>query len=143
MSPLDSPPAESAAQKRWGDALNAGFVVLPVVLLRHQKDLRLSDGELVVLLNVVASWWYSGKLPFPSTQTIATRMGVTPRTVQRHLISLEKKGLLKHLPRSHVPETDVLVVRYDPSGLVELLKTFGAQFAPRQAKARAKEGVPA
>ena len=90
MAPLDSPAQHQPVQSRWGWAWTLDFVVVPVLLLRHQKDLGLDDGAMVTLLNVIASWWYEGKLPFPGTHTIAQRMGVSERTVQRHLTKLEK-----------------------------------------------------
>ena len=116
---------------RWGDALNAGFVAVPVLLLLHQKKLGISTGELTVLLNILAAWWAEKNLPFPSSQTMAQRMGVTVRTVQRHLAELEEKGLIKRLREGAGMGTDVVVMKYDPSGLVTQLKALAKQSHPR------------
>ena len=39
-------------------------------------------------------WWYRDQMPFPRPTTIARRMGVTVRTVQRALLGLQALGLL-------------------------------------------------
>jgi predicted transcriptional regulator len=133
MSPLDSPNQHTPLQERWGEALDAGFLVVPVTLLRHQKALRLTDGAMVVLLNILAAWWYESRLPFPSTKTIADRMGVTTRSVQRHLASLEKRGLIRRLRNQAGSDgLNVLVTRYDPAGLVERLKGLTSETYPKR-----------
>lgn len=81
-------------QKKWGDGLGGGFLLIPTLLLKRQKELLLDNTELVVLLNLLAAWWDAGKRPYPRPTTIAKRMGVTARTVQRSLEKLEKKGLI-------------------------------------------------
>lgn len=134
MQALDSTLPAEPIQERWGEALNAGFVVIPVALLRHQQELGLDAGDVVVLLNILGAWWYRDRLPFPSTSTIATRMGVTMRTVQRHLTRLEELGLIKRL-RNQIGrgrDGDALVTKYDPDGLVQRLKYLGKEMHPRR-----------
>ena len=135
MSLLDSSNLHTPLQERWGEALEPGFMVIPVTLLRHQQALRLSDGAMVVLLNILAAWWYQGRLPFPSTKTIADRMGVTTRSVQRHLSDLEKRGLIQRLRNQAGSDgLNVLVTRYDPTGLVERLKGLVSETYPKSKK---------
>lgn len=93
----DGPPdltIGSAVYAKYGEASIAGFQAVPDLLLKHQGALRLSPTDLVVLLNVLMHWWYPTKKPFPRSSTIAKRMGLTPRTVQRSLQQLEELGLL-------------------------------------------------
>ena len=137
MSPLDSPNLHAPIQERWGGALEPGFLVIPVTLLRHQQALGLSDGAMVVLLNILAAWWFQGRLPFPSTKTIADRMGVTMRSVQRHLDKLEKLGLIRRLRNQPGSAgLDVLVTRYDPAGLVDRLKGLASETYPKRKAGR-------
>lgn len=86
----------AALKQKWQGAIreNAGFVAVPVVLLRAQKKLNISATELNVLLNLMSYWWGSQTAVFPRTSIIAKRMGVTDRTVQRCLDSLVKKKLI-------------------------------------------------
>lgn len=145
MDPLDTTPhAAGPIDERWGAGINAGWVAVPVLLLRHQKELGITDGAMVVLLNILAAWWYEERLPFPSPHTIAARMGMSVRTVQRHLKTLERKGLLQRL-RDH-PDTeitDVMVTKYSPAGLVAKLKKLGEDLHPRRRTGRQPDEVRA
>ena len=131
MPSVNSPAPSQPIQDRWGNALNAGFMVIPVLLLRHQKALGLDDGAMVALLNILASWWYEGALPFPAPHTIAERMGVSARTVQRHLVKLEAAGLLRRVPGVEFDEESRTPTRYDPAGLVAKMKQLGLAYRPR------------
>lgn len=81
-------------QERWGDAVAVGFVPVPNGLLQLQAKLALSANDVIVILNIVMHWWRKDSLPFPRSTTIARRSGLSLRTVQRSLTSLEKRGLL-------------------------------------------------
>lgn len=112
-------------QEKWGDAIADGFVVLPSALLRYQNKLGIDASELVVLANLLMSWWAPGDMPFPRTATIANRMDVTPRTVQRLLKQLEEKGYVRAVrERSRRPDQPVRT-KYDLSGIVAELKRLG------------------
>jgi hypothetical protein len=60
-----------AAHEKWGDALNAGFQLVPDVLLKHQSRLGLNPVDLVRLLDVLMHWWFAEQLPFPKTSLIS------------------------------------------------------------------------
>lgn len=104
--------------EKYGDVANAGFQAVPDILLKNQVKLGLSQTDLVVLLNVLMHWWYVDQKPFPRATTIAKRIGVTPRTVQRSFLSLEKLGLLNR--REDESGRAIL----DPQPLVERLHEF-------------------
>ena len=82
----------STVRGRWGGAAEAGFVAIPSILLKHQGRLGLSDQELVTLLHVISYWWLYDNQPFPSSNTLAKRMGKNERSVQRSIRSLRKKN---------------------------------------------------
>ena len=79
---------------KYGEAAVAGFQAVPNLLLKHQAGLDLSPTNLVVLLNVLMHWWYPEQKPFPRSMTIAKRMGLSSRAVQRSLQHLQRLGLL-------------------------------------------------
>ncbi|WP_434056202.1 helix-turn-helix domain-containing protein [Roseibium sp.] len=87
--------APQRATTKWKEAGEAGFQVLPDLLLKKQSELGLSATDLVVLINVTMHWWYREQRPFPRTTTIASRMGVDNRTVQRSMKKLTQLGLMK------------------------------------------------
>lgn len=112
---------------KWGEALDSGFVVIPNALLRHQHKLGLNDGEIVVLLNLLMSWWGLSELPHIQTTTIANRMHVTRRTIQRHIESLELKNFIRRIWAKR-GANERAGATYDLSGTVAILKEYG-QFA--------------
>ena len=84
--------------EKWGEAAKAGFLMVPDVLLKNQAALGLNPTEMVVVLNICMHWWYAERLPFPRTSTIARRMKMERRTIQRALRSLQDRGLILKVP---------------------------------------------
>ena len=72
-----------------------------------------------VLTNLTLHWWYSDRKPFPRSTTIARRMGVDVRTVQRSLAHLAELGLVV---REKTAETGAET--FDLSGLVRKLNVL-------------------
>lgn len=85
----------ASLQEKWGDALGSGsgFVAVPLTLLRLQSKLGLTATDAMVLINLLVHWWNPKGAVFPRTSTIATRMDVAERTVQRSFNKLIKLGL--------------------------------------------------
>lgn len=118
-------------QDKWGTALNNGFVVIPSTLFLNQSKIGISDGEVLVLLNLIMAWREVGTRPFPRTTTLAKRMGVSARTVQRHVDQLEAKSLIRRVKQKDGRAEDRAITEYDLSGIVAKLQEFGSmpQFA--------------
>src|SRR5436309_210924 len=87
-------------ERKWTKALmDAGWTVIPSVILERQQALGLTALDVNVLLHLARHWWEKDRLPFPSKKTIAECMGVSESTVQRRIASMEKQGLIKRTPR--------------------------------------------
>ncbi len=89
---------------KWGQAVaERGFAQVPNYLLLLNQFLgdeaRLKPAELLLLIQLVGSWWHKDQLPFPSIRTLALRCGVSERQVQRSLLRLEKLGFVKRVSR--------------------------------------------
>lgn len=115
----ENPNPHSQPLAKWGDAITAGYQILPDALLRGQHLLDLNATDVVVIANLNQAWWFEDRLPYLQPHTIAKRMGVSERSVQRSLSRLREKGLL-----SQIRETqDDGSVRYyhDLSGLRDQL----------------------
>lgn len=80
---------------KWGAASLAGFQPVPDVLLMKQQELDLEPLDVLVLLNLTSYWWYRDQPPFPRTNIIASRTGVSSRSVQRVMKKLQAKGYIK------------------------------------------------
>ena len=114
-------PEANSITRKWGSALNAGFQVVPNVLLRAQSRLNLDAVDVVILLNLNLHWWTEDRLPYPPPTLIAARMGVSRRTVERRILRMQKEGWLERLPAEGNKEKRK-IRKYDLSGLVERLK---------------------
>jgi predicted transcriptional regulator len=101
--------------------------MIPSILFWGQGKLSLKPDEFNVLLQLVSHWWTKGQNPHPSKETIARRMSKDPRTVQRHLTSLEKKGFLKRETRYKLHKGQDSN-GYDLRGLVRKLKEIAPDF---------------
>lgn len=89
--------AKVTVKEKWQGAVNegSGFVAVPMSLLRLQAKYQLNPTDMLVLINLLAHWWDPKKPVFPRSTTIAKRMGVDLRTVQRATRKMEKAGLIE------------------------------------------------
>lgn len=114
----------SRTREKWGPAIDqglTGFQVVPDMLLRNQTNLGLSATDIVVLLNILMHWWTREKLPRPNLSSIARRMGVTRRTVERSVEKMEQLRLLERRAASGDPNARG-GKQIDPEGLVTRLQ---------------------
>jgi predicted transcriptional regulator len=116
---------------KWGlEVAERGFAQIPNYLIQLNlfvhDDHKLSPAEMVVLLQLVATWWKKDEMPFPSMNTLAERAGISERQVQRSIKSLEQKGYLKKAKKKikGVIASNV----YDLSPLVRILGTVAEHF---------------
>lgn len=132
-------PGESRIYDRYGVVSLAGFQPLPDVLLFHQSDLQLRGEDLNVLLNILAHWYHPANMPFLRISTIARRIGVSDRTVQRSIQRLRAQGFLGRGDDTRAGE------RFDVAPLLKKLapyarKRVAAQAANKEVR-EAKEAI--
>lgn len=72
--------------------INAGQTELPTLLLRHYRELNLSNHELVLILQL-KSYMDKGD-PFPNPEKIAKNMGMTEENVFKAIHQLTQKKVL-------------------------------------------------
>jgi hypothetical protein len=107
-------------REKWGFVIDPGFAAVPYVLLLHQHALGLTSDHFNVLMNVLAHWHANGRMAFPHSQTIAKRIGISQRSVQRSLSWLIKNEFITKIMR----KPGVSPQGYDPTPLVEKLKPY-------------------
>lgn len=129
-----------AEDKYTAAVMKHGYTMLPNLLLQAQGRLQIGHAEFNVLVQLIAHWWDADKDPHPAKETIARRMGVSGRQVQRYLTALEKAGLIKRIERfkGHKAQT---TNGYALDGLVAKLKEIEPEFAKalEQRKVRQKK----
>jgi predicted transcriptional regulator len=96
-NPAEPEPVPLSIKVKWLGAVTegSGFVAVPMALLRLQTKLKLTPTDMLVLVNLLAHWWDPARAVFPRSATIATRMGVAKRTVQRSTHKMVKAGLIE------------------------------------------------
>ncbi len=114
--------AQGSVAEKWGCALDAGYQVIPSVLIQAQSRLGLDAVDCMILLNLNLHWWRKYDLPYPRPALIAKRMGVSRRTIERRLFKLQKMGWLRRLPADTDDDGQRMARRYDLSGMVRRLQ---------------------
>ncbi len=111
-------------QKWTKPVYEKGWTALPMPLL-DLPALGLRPLTFAVLVQLVSFWWLPAKKPFPSRTTLARRLGVSVRTVQRAIDELDELGLIQRLRRKR-RDGGHASTEYDLSGLVERLGQVAA-----------------
>ena len=125
------------SEKKWGLAvMKPGYCILPSMLLRAQARLSISCQQMIVLLQLIEHWWTADSKIFPSKKTLAERINLDPKQIQRHVVALEKKGLLKRIER-RMPGRGKTSNVYDLSGLVKKLTEIAVDFTEAEELKRA------
>jgi hypothetical protein len=136
----------SEMAEKWGRKVaERGFAQVPNYLLLINQFLeeehRLSPVEMLILLQLVGSWWKKDEAPFPSLRTLAARAGISDRQAQRAVTALEEEGYLRREKRKR--GRLVASNSYNLAPLVERLKEIAIAFpndSPR--KVQRKSGSP-
>lgn len=140
--PIKASPEQKQSEKKWGVAvMKLGYCILPSVLLQAQARLLINAQQMIVLLQLVEHWWTADGKVYPSKDTLADRIGLTPKQIQRHIKVLEQKGLVQRIPRV-IKGRGKTSNEYDLSGLVKKLKDIEPDFteAKRLKHAAARPG---
>ena len=107
---MSDPKAKSAAtnlrtnEKKWSKPLmDAGWTVLPNVIIENQRQLGLTATDMNILLHLASRWWTAETKPYPAKATIARALNLDPRTIQRRIAAMEKAGFLRREQRRETP----------------------------------------
>jgi len=132
-----------ASAEKWGTKVIAlGFCILPSLLLRAQRRLRLTPTQLAVLIQLADFWWDAGRKPFPKKADLAQRLGLSERQVQRYIAELEEAGFVKRIER-RAAHRGKISNEYDLQGLVEKLAEIEPDFREAAEGARAARAAAA
>lgn len=90
------PLGEYSFSEKWSPEIKQyGFTQVPNLLLACQGHLKLKDGELLTLLQLLTFWFDHGGKVYPSIATLARFSHKGYSTVQKRLRTLEEKGFVK------------------------------------------------
>lgn len=139
--------ATKTSERKWGrEVMEAkNFCIFPSLLLHAQARLKMTPTHLALVMHLIDYWWDVDRKPWPSKATLAARVGLSARHVQRQMAELERMGLVKRNERrGH--HRGKLSNEYDLSGLVARLKELAPEFkaveeeAKKQRRAVARPG---
>jgi hypothetical protein len=117
------------AEDKWSpQVLKLGYTALPNLLLRAQGKLKISPPQFNVLAQLCEHWWEAEKYPYPAKDTIARRMGKSPRQIQRYITELEKAGFIQRVERFSGKKSQ-LNNEYRFDGLIKKLKDLEPEFS--------------
>lgn len=132
---------ERAADRKWGKkVMDLNYTIVPSLFIQAQRRLGLSCLQFNILVQLMDFWWQPESKAFPAKKTIAERIGVHPRTVQKNIEALEKAGLVQRIARrtkAGDPDTNV----YDLSELAKKLKELEPEFREAKDERLALRGI--
>lgn len=109
-------------ERKWGEkSMLMGWTAIPTSLLFLQAELSISPLGFNLLVNLVSHWWETTELPYPSQESMAKRMGVSKRSIQREISTLIELGLLEKHPNKAGNKKFKGRNSYDLSNLVKIL----------------------
>ncbi|MGR9438406.1 helix-turn-helix domain-containing protein (plasmid) [Rhizobium leguminosarum] len=124
-------------EKKWTKpVMSAGWSAFPNIIIERQRALGLEPLDINIILHLTQYWWTADNLPHPSVATIATAIGVTPRTIQKRIAALEKAGLMKREERRNTPRGSITNL-YSFDGLIQAVTPF-AKEKVEESKAKAE-----
>lgn len=122
-------------EKRWTKPLvETGFTAIPNIILDKQRALGLNAMDVNIILQIAKHWWDAESAPFPSIGKLAITLGVTNRTVQKHISEMEKRKLIERTERFY-SQGGQQSNSYTFNGLIQKCKPF----AEEEIKARRKK----
>lgn len=125
---IQNPPqSEKEIEKKWSKPLvDAGWTAIPNVLFERQAAIGLQPLDINIILHLAGYWWKAGNRPYPSKETLAVSIGVSPRTIQRRIAALEGVGFITRIERRSAQGRS-LSNEYSLSGLIKAAKPFAEE----------------
>jgi predicted transcriptional regulator len=129
-------------EEKWSPVLmDAGWTVLPSIILEKQHALGLDAVDVNILLQLARHWWFSDNPPHPSKATIAECIGVDPSTVRRHIARMEKVGFIRREARYSKKYGGQDTNTYHFAGLIKEATPFAKESIATREQRRAEDAV--
>ncbi|GGE41255.1 hypothetical protein GCM10011367_14870 [Marinicauda pacifica] len=141
MAPKSKNTKQASAEKFGSNVIDRGFAIVPSVLLRCQERLKINGQQLALLIHLIDAWWTPDAKPWPSKASLAQKMQLSPKQIQRHMRLLEEAGYVQRKKRFRGQGNQVSN-EYDLTGLVKRLSELADDLAAAdQAAEEAKSGA--
>ena len=115
-------------EEKWSATLmNAGWTVVPSIILEKQEALGLDAIDMNILMQLAQYWWFSDNPPHPSKTTIARCIGVNASTVRRRIAAMEASGFISRVPRYDAKHGGQTSNAYKFDGLIKAAEPFAKE----------------
>jgi len=121
--------------------MDAGWTVLPSIILEKQQALGLDPIDVNILLQLAKHWWYNDNLPHPSKTTLAECMGVDPSTVRRRIAQMERSGFIRRVTRYDAKHGGQTSNAYEFNGLIAAATPFAVEAINTREERRAEDAA--
>ena len=118
--------------------LESGTVNVPHALLAHYRELRLSDKEVMLLLQLLA--FKQERNDFPTLDQLERRMGIAPDELSQMIRKLLKDGWLS-IDEEEETATGIRSESYNLAGMYEKLGMHLAQLRAAAVKQQAQDRI--
>jgi hypothetical protein len=116
--------------------MDAGWTVLPSIILEKQRALGLDAIDVNILLHLASYWWFSDNPPHPSKATIAKCMNISVSTVRKRIQRMESEGLIKRQSRFNRKDGGQESNAYLFDGLIKTVTPHAQEFIALREKQR-------
>jgi DNA-binding Lrp family transcriptional regulator len=129
-------------EEKWtAPLMDAGWTVLPSIILEKQRALGLDPIDVNILLQLARHWWYNDNLPHPSKTTLAECMGVDPSTVRRRIAQMERSGFIRRVTRYDAKHGGQTSNAYEFEGLITAATPFAVEAINTREERRAEDAA--
>lgn len=96
MAPPAPPRKIPSHEAIWGKpVVRFGYAAIPSIMLQGQRRIGLNSTQALICIHLLDYWHHEDRRPFPSKRDLASRMGLTEKTIQLNISQLEKAGLIR------------------------------------------------
>ena len=103
--------------------LQSGWSALPNIIIEKQAELGLDPIDMNIVIHLLHWWTSADELPSPTVEMIANEIGVSARTVQKHIGDLQASGLITRVERRNTRSGSAANL-YSLDGLIRATMPF-------------------
>jgi hypothetical protein len=127
--PKEASKKASSTERIWGKAVyKHGYAGIPSILIQAQQRLGINSMQINIIVQLLDYWFEPSRKPFPMKKELATRIGVTEKTIQNNIRALELAGLIqRQMRRTAAGDWNSNI--YDLDGLIAKVQDLEPEFA--------------
>lgn len=127
-------------EEKWTTPLlQSGWSAIPNIIIEKQAALGLDPIDMNIVIHLLHSWTSADEPPSPTVEVIAKEIGVSVRTVQKHIAELQTSGLITRVERRNTRLGSAANL-YSLDGLIRAAMPFTTSPVPALPQVRETPG---